>query len=297
MSYSPGSLLVGRQDELEKIRANLEKRQPTLLRGPVGIGKSHLLRIIAKDIKNVIYIERVQPIKQALLSIAEALHKDGRLKIEGVVAEYLEWQDLRSKVTALSPAELLSCVLEGLEGQSHILALDHLESIMPSSAFIISSLMDKALVLGASHDLKDNDNLSRIWWAFDVIELKALSREESLELLWSFADKDRVQDKVLFENKILNYSAGNPLAIIEMAKKTKEIEFDSPETIRNLHHDAGLKYFDLTPVLLVLGALIVAARFIALGLNDVDTYIMAGSAGAFFIILRYYIYRSSRKTK
>ena len=289
--------LIGRQEELEKIEANVAIRQHTLLTGPIGIGKSHLLRHLAGNLKNIIYVEHIQPIKQVLLFIAEVLHKNGRLKIEGIIAEYLEWQDLKSKAAGLSPSDLLSCVLEGLDGQNYILALDHLEGLLASSAFIVSSLMEKALVLGAANDLKDNDGLLRIWWAFDIIELKGLPREESLELLWLFADKERVEDKVMFENKILNHSAGNPLAIIEMAKKTEIVEFDSPGKIRSLHHDAGLKYFDLTPVLLVIGALIIAARFVALGLNDVDTYILAGSAGAFFIILRYYIYRSSRKTK
>jgi len=289
--------LIGRQQELERLRANLAKGQHTILTGAIGTGKSHLLKCVAGDLKNVIYVERIQPIKSALLSIAEILHKDGRLKIEGVVAEYLEWQDLKAKVSQLYPAELLNCVIDGIRGQGYILILDHLDEIAPSMAFTVSLLMDEALVLGAARDLKDSDRLMRIWWAFDVIELKNLSREESLELLWSFADKDRVEDKVMFENKVLNHSAGNPLAIIEMAKKTLHLEFDSPEKIRDLHHDAGLKYFDLTPALLIVGALIVAARFVALGLNDVDTYILAGSAGAFFIILRYYIYRSTRKTK
>jgi hypothetical protein len=290
-------LLVSRLQEAEKIKANLAKRQHTLLTGAIGTGKSHLLKHIARDLKNAIYVERVQPIKSALLSIAETLHKTGRLKIEGVVAEYLEWADLKSKVSQLHTAELLRSVIEGIEGQGYILILDHLDEITPAMASAISVLMDKALVLGAARALKDSENLSRVWWSFEIVELESLSKEESLELLWLYADKDRIVDKAMFENKVLNHSAGNPLAIIEMAKKTKDIEFDSPEKIRGLHHDAGLKYFDLTPALLVIGAIIVTARFVALGLNDVDTYILAGSAGAFFIILRYSIYRSSRKSK
>lgn len=290
-------LLVSRQQELEKIRANLATRQHTLVTGAIGTGKSHLLKHIARDLKTAIYVERVQPIKSALLSIAETLHKDGRLKLDGVVAEYLEWADLKSKVSQLYPAELLRCVIEGIEGQGYILILDHLEEITPAMASVISALMDKALVLGGARDLKDAESLSRVWWSFEIVELKNLSKEESLELLWLHADKDRIADKAMFENKVLNHSAGNPLAIIEMAKKTKDIEFDSPEKIRDLHHDAGLKYIDLTPALLIMGAIIVAARFVALGLNDVDTYILAGSAGAFFIVLRYSIYRSARKTK
>jgi Archaeal ATPase. len=293
----PSPILIGRQKELGQLRANLEKRQPTLLTGAIGTGKSHLLKYFAKDLTNAIYVEHIRPIKQALLSIAETLHKDGRLKIDGVVAEYLEWQDLKATVSQLYHAELLNCVVEGIQGQGYILIFDHLDEVTSLMAPTLSILMDKASVVGATRDLKDPEHLNRLWWNFDIIELKNLSKEGSLELLWTHADKDRVKDKVMFENKILNHSAGNPLAIIEMAKKTLNIEFDSLDKIRLLRHDAGLKYLDLTPALLVVGACIVAARFIALGLNDVDTYILAGGAGAFFIILRYSIYRSMRKTK
>jgi hypothetical protein len=82
-----------------------------------------------------------------------------------------------------------------------------------------------------------------------------------------------------------------------MAKRTLDEKFDSVEKIRELKHDAGIRYFDLTPVLLIIGAVVVAARFISLGLNDVDGYILAGSAGAFFMFLRYFLYRSMRKNQ
>lgn len=293
----PPFVLIGREQELEKIKANIAKHQHTALMGAIGTGKSHLLRYATKKLKKVIYVEHIQPLKSALISIAKDLHQNGRLKIEGVVAEYLEWQDLKRKVTRLPIMELLACIVEGIQKQKYILVLDHLEGLTPSMAFTISLLMDKALVLGATNDLKDSGHLSRIWWRFDVIELKSLSKEESLKLLWLYADEKKIDDKVMFENKILTHSAGNPLAIVEMAKKTHDIEFDSTQKIRDLHHDAGVKYFDLTPFLLIIGALVIAARFVALGLNDVDTYILAGSAGALFFFLRFFIYRSMRRSK
>ena len=42
---------------------------------------------------------------------------------------------------------------------------------------------------------------------------------------------------------------------------------------------------------MVIGALIIAARFVALGLNDRDLYVLAGLGYAFFFFLRYFIYR------
>ena len=214
----PPFVLIGRQQEQERIKANIAKHQHTALIGAIGTGKSHLLRYATKDLKKVIYVEHIQPLKSALISIAKDLHKDGRLKIEGVVAEYLEWEDLKRKVTRLPIMELLACIVEGIQGQNYTLVLDHLEGLTPSMAFTVSLLMDKALVLGATNDLKDSGHLARIWWRFDVIELKNLSKEESLRLLWLYADEKKIDDKVMFENKILTHSAGNPLAIVEDRK-------------------------------------------------------------------------------
>ena len=44
-------------------------------------------------------------------------------------------------------------------------------------------------------------------------------------------------------------------------------------------------------LLLLVGAGLVAARFVALGLDDRDLYILAGSLGALFFVVRYLLTR------
>jgi hypothetical protein len=290
------SLLVGRSTELEKLKENIKNKKHTALIGDIGTGKTHLLKYATKDIRKLVYIEQIHPLKTALLEIAFQLHKVGKLAIEGVHAEYLEWRDLKRKVTRLPIAELLAYILEGLANQNYTLVLDHLEGLTPSMAFTISCLMDKCLVLGATNDLKKAGHLSKIWWRFEHIQIENLSKEEARTLLWLYAHKEKVEDEAMFENKVLNYSCGNPLAIVEMARRTGPEKFDDPQKIRDLRHDAGIRYFDLSPCLLIIGATIVAARFISLGLNDIDGYILAGSTGAFFIFLRFFIYKAMRQT-
>ncbi|PIQ88711.1 MAG: hypothetical protein COV72_07220 [Candidatus Omnitrophica bacterium CG11_big_fil_rev_8_21_14_0_20_42_13] len=289
------TILVGRGVELEKLKENIKNKKHTSLTGDIGTGKTHLLKYAVKDMKKVIYVERIHPLKTAVLEIAFCLHKQGKLAIEGVHAEYLEWRDLKRKVTRLPIAELLSCILDGLFNQNYILVLDHLEGLTPSMAFTISCLMDKCLLLGATNDLKKAGHLSKIWWRFEHIEIKNLDKEDAKVLLWLYADKERIKDEAMFENKVLTHSCGNPLAIVEMARRTGPEKFDDPQKIRDLRHDAGVRYFDLSPCLLFIGAIIVAVRFISLGLNDTDGYILAGSFGAFFIFLRFFIYKSMRE--
>ena len=65
------------------------------------------------------------------------------------------------------------------------------------------------------------------------------------------------------------------------------------QTIRALQHGAGLRYLDLTPVLLLVAAGLVAARFVALGLDNRDLYILAGTLGALFFVVRVLLTRRS----
>lgn len=288
------SVLVGRSVELAKLQENIKNKKHTCITGDIGTGKTHFLKFASKDIRKRIYVEFIHPLKTAVLEIAFQLHKAGRLSLEGVHAEYLEWKDLKRKVTRLPIAELLTCILNGLNSQNYILILDHLEGLTPSMAFTITCLMDKCLVLGATNDLKKAGHLSKIWWRFEHIRLENMGKDEARTLLWLYADKQKVDDEAMFENRVLSHSSGNPLAIVEMARRTSFEKFDDLQKIRELRHDAGVRYFDLSPCLLIIGAVIVAARFISLGLNDIDGYILAGSTGAFFIFLRFFIFRAMR---
>ena len=96
----------------------------------------------------------------------------------------------------------------------------------------------------------------------------------------------------MFETKVLAQAAGNPHAIVEMARQASGTPRLGVQAIRDLWHAAGVRYLDLTPWLLLLGAGFSVARFVALGLDDTDLYIIAGSLGALFLVVRYFLWRS-----
>jgi len=236
-----------------------------------------------------LYLERTTPIKLALLNLARFLHQDGILEVEGIEAGYMDWEDVARKLTRLRINELIGVVTESMGDRDYVLILDHLEAVTPTMLPQVDALMGVALVIGATDELKDS--LWRLWWAFERIEVPPLSREQARELLWQVADRNKIENPQLFETRVLQQAGGNPLAIITMATKARTAELSAQE-IRGLQHGAGTRYVPLTPVLLLVGALIVAARFVALGLDDRDMYILAGFGYAFFFFLRYFIYRA-----
>ncbi|MBU6375368.1 MAG: AAA family ATPase, partial [Bdellovibrionales bacterium] len=50
-----GAFLVGRDEELEKIRACVLARRNLLLEGPVGVGKTHLALSITRDLGRAVF--------------------------------------------------------------------------------------------------------------------------------------------------------------------------------------------------------------------------------------------------
>jgi len=289
---SKGGEMTGRETEQNKVLENIQKNQPTLLTGDIGIGKSHLLERVQSQLDRAIYVETISPIKSALLSILRALHQNDYLK-EGIEAEYLTWDELRKKLNRLNTKELESLILNNLNG--YVLLLDSLESLTPSAVKRVEALMECATVAGAANELKTSQK--KLWWRFEQIEIPPLTKDESKQLLWSLIDKDAIDDTQLFEQLVLNQANGNPLSIVELAQKAQREDNLTADNIRQLRHQAGTRFIDITPIFLLVGALIVAARFVGLGMNSMETYLIAGVSYGFFMVLRYFLYRSMGKSE
>lgn len=71
---------VGRTEELRQLQENADKCIDTLLVGPIGSGKSHLLELLKGE--NIIRVKSFSPVKEAIIALAEELHRKGILKIE-----------------------------------------------------------------------------------------------------------------------------------------------------------------------------------------------------------------------
>ena len=69
---------VGRQAELKQLQENVSRGIDTLLVGPVGSGKSHLLALIEGE--QIIRIKGLTPSRQAIITIAEELYRIGELR-------------------------------------------------------------------------------------------------------------------------------------------------------------------------------------------------------------------------
>jgi hypothetical protein len=276
--------VIGREPERERLSANVGRGRHTLLVAPIGAGKTHLLRAVAADIPAAIYVPHVQPLRLCLLGLAQALHARGQLSLATGAAVPGTWPECAKLLSRVTVRELTAIVVTSLRAQPTVLILDALETATPGMAPVLEAFLDATVVLAATRDCRPG--LQKLWWAFERLDLPPLAREDAQALLWSTVDRTRLADPGLFEAIVLEQAAGNPHAIVEM---TRQIPAEGPvdvPTIRALQHGAGLRYLDLTPALLLIAAGLVATRFVALGLDNRDLYVLAGTCGALFFVVR-----------
>ena len=285
-------MLIGRTAERLVLREWLAHRHHTLIVGPIGIGKSALMAAAVEGLRGVIRVPRLQPLKPVLLSIAQQGHAQGRLELPEFDSAYLDWHELQPQISVLSTETLLEQLTPLVSGT--LLLVDDLDGLTAATARLLEPWFPQALFVGAITTMDMTSDLQRWFWHFRVLPLEPLDDIAARELLWTQIDRAAVPDSAVFEQHVLERAGGNPLAIRELVCQALRGPLRHPGHIRQLHHDAGLRYLDLTPMLLVLGACAVIARFLALGLNDIEAYILAGGIGALFLVGRHFIYRAMR---
>jgi MoxR-like ATPase len=62
--------VIDRAAERARLRANVARGRHTLLVGPIGAGKTCLLRAVAAELPDAVYVPHVQPIRLCLLGLA-----------------------------------------------------------------------------------------------------------------------------------------------------------------------------------------------------------------------------------
>lgn len=83
----------------------------------------------------------------------------------------------------------------------------------------------------------------------------------------------------------------HPQAIHDVLDESAKERAIDKRKVRAMRHEAGVKYLDFTPVMLVAGAMIVATRYVAMGMGDGTLYVMAGIGTALFLSLRFFMFK------
>ncbi len=262
-------VLIGRDAIIKDITEELQKNRSIVLTGPLGIGKSQVLERMAKNLgPNAIFITSPVPLKTMVIQLANALTP--------------EWKDKLSSRPSLQ--QLIDHVLSAERMSLPVLIIDQIHKLKASELDLMDRILEKFTVLSAA-DATDT-RLKQLWYRLKSIELTPLSQDDTRLLIRRLTRNLNIRDYELLETRFVTLANGNPLALMEMTRQLQGEKVVTADTIRAVYHDAGVKYQDWSQAVLVLWALVVMSRFVALGMHSFEGYILAGFGTSLFLLVR-----------
>jgi len=255
----PGKLY--REAERQRIVAALLASSSILMAGEEGSGKTVLGEAVADDLRlqgfEVAFIEPATP-KQILLELALQL---------GVETTTLEGKPLT--IDGLKKA-----IANYLRTNTVFLIFDDAHVLNPQLRTWLKLLkrQGQPLLLIATDPPRTD-----VFLNMSALILKPLSEYMIRDLMEKTALEKSIPFKPSDFARLQQRAGGNPM----LAQRCVEEEYLGldPET-----GDHG-RYFDITPLILLLGAVFIVIRFIALGTSNPTLYILAGSIGALTLMI------------
>ena len=216
--------IFDRDEERPRIDELLAKRRPFLFYGPSGVGKTLLLRNVLPEFRSVLYCEDSATTTVMFRSLARSLL---RLRSPRALKAFRNEDGIAAK----SAVSLKGIVMDALRESEYAIVLDHLKRPSYSFASAVREIMGPGLtpvsaVAGSSH-MEDTGFLQALYGDrsqrceirnFDDSTAEQFARERIKRSGLSGSNIGEFLDKVL------EFSEGNPraiIALIDMAARPK----------------------------------------------------------------------------
>ncbi len=270
---SSNEFRIYRQAELKRTTASLLASSAILIAGEEGSGKSVLANAVVEKLSDdgfmVAFIEPATP-KQMLLEIA------GQFEIPT--------EDLEGK--SLTAEKLKRAIADFLESNTAFLVLDDAHACDAKFRMWLKQLRRANVPMLL---LATDPPRSDIFINIPRIELKPLPEYAIREIMIQAVAEREIQLKPSELSKLQERAGGNPmLAIRAVDEEYLGLEIEGADHRR---------YFDITPLILLVGIVFVIMRFIGLGTSDQALYIFGGIAAAVFLGLSRLLYNLPREDR
>lgn len=227
------SAVFGRDAELAQLRKRFATRRSFLFHGPAGVGKTLLLRLVVPEFTDVLYSPE-NPTPQALHRhladlLLELEHPVFAKACPGGVAS------LQAK-TAVAVKGL---VRDALRNSRYLVVVDHLVRPSQALAAAIRELMlnwsvPVVAVSRSAHMEDAGFVLSLFPERTEKVALRNLDPELARLLAVGFAKREGLMAENLdqFLNRIVEYSGGNPGAMLQMIRMAAAPKYSHDDQIK-----------------------------------------------------------------
>jgi DNA-binding Lrp family transcriptional regulator len=291
--------LLGREEVLTEVERLTAKGANTLILGFEGYGKSHLLRHLSLDgfahpCDVLIHFSTPGPAKDFLLNLVEELHRQGDL------AEGVEVEEFEKALGKLKVRELFRLVRDALarSRKRYLLLIDDIDQITPMQKPMLQELLELRNVQVIATAKTERPRYASLWHHFFPVELRPLSREASDRLVEEFISgrgipvADEKKNLEVLKERLYRLSRGNPRDLFALLRRIEVQGYVDREYLQK-ELGVGLEepIIDMTWFIVATAAIIMAARYLGLGLHDRGLYILAGISYAAMILVRWLSYR------
>ncbi|WP_374091057.1 ATP-binding protein [Methylomicrobium lacus] len=297
--------LVGRDALIDDLVAEIRKGKHVILTGPVGIGKSAVLRAAldkaADKIELLIKLhdhqakgQFVEIARQMLaLGLLGAKELDLPAKLHATPGPEIDWREVKSQVNRMSMRDLTQAIIPALahSDRKPVIAVDDLTSLTPTQMAFWLAIFDHAQVIGCASEKKSR--VRKLWWKMKEIAVKPLPPDVIRDIVRKYIDAKGVliESPDLYISHVVKQSGGVPQAIHDMLDESGKERIIDKRKVREMRHEAGVSYLDFTPMVMFLGALIVSMRYVGMGTGDKTLYIMGGMGATLFLTFRFFIFK------
>jgi len=297
--------LIGRDDVVSDLVAEIRKGKHVILTGPVGIGKSAVLRAALDQAGDKLDLiirlhdhqakgQFVEMAKQMLaLELLTAKELELPAALYGIPGSEIDWGEIKNKVNRMSIRDLTHAVIPALANSDvkPMIAVDDLTSLTPTQMAFWLAIFEHAQVVGCASEKKPR--VKKLWWKMKEIHIKPLPAPVVREMVKMYITEKAmlIESPDQFISHVVKQSAGIPQAIFDMLEESSKEKIIDKRKVRAMRHDAGVTYLDFTPMVMLLGALIVSMRYIGMGTGDKTLYIMGGMGAALFLTFKFFIFK------
>ena len=217
--------LFGREQELEALRARLREPRSLLLYGPAGVGKTLLLKRTLLDFPQVLYSAESAGIQSTFRNLARAMLRAGGKSDQAIPSK--------------SAVALRGIVFEALRKGKHFVVLDHLKAPSQAFAAAVREITDRGrtpvIAVARSPHMEDVGFLRPLFAErSDRFELRNFARLVAEQFAQECVRSIGLSAYNLreFLDRVLEFSQGNPGAILSMLEMAQRPHYRSAEHIK-----------------------------------------------------------------
>ncbi len=287
---SRAEITVGREAEIREIQRLLNGRRHVLLVGKRGLGKSHLLRYVAREmveeLDRLLVLDDFKAVRGILRSVAVELHERDHL------SQFKDEEDsdkVRTGTAKWRVSDVAQLVADSIYGRDYVLIVDNLDTMTPSGVSVFQQLSDVAVVVAAARTER-LDRLDEVIGRLNRVELRPLADEAIRQMLWASVDYDDVKNPKMLETQVVKRARGVPGSVADAI--TRYAAGSGGVSVREIRDIQGTSQAtDLTWVLVVAVVGVAVMRYVSRAMDSTSAYVIFGGLSAVGMLLRSMLYR------